>query len=335
MMIILVLFFLGCARNNYNTIKAISTTRSRKSIPTSEIIKGSLVAIETNNTITTSSTAPLLTDSHPIGLTDSHPIDCRDIKKLEIIRYIGKGRQKATFEVKLPSGEHAVAKRCISMYCHKYQEVEKEANKLKILQDQYGRKETIRFFGVCKASESDVTSVRKMLKNGTKLYDLALNFSTGFTSVVELGKPLATEVLWGREKGTKHGNKHMCHTERRKCFASHFTDADIEGFKTVARQYANYSKGPLLLRRSGQNLNTDNCKAEQYILTAAGMRHTDLDMTYLSKKITYHKALEINCAVLRDMIHDDNLNCSAVERSEIPLPDYHINSTDAFNKCSN
>merc|ERR1740124_1854139 len=107
MMIILVLFSLGYARNNYNTIiKAISTARSRKSIPTSEIIKGSLVAIETNNTITTSSTAPLLTDSHPIG--------CRDIKTLEIIRYIGKGIQKAAFEVKLPSGEHAVAKRCIS-----------------------------------------------------------------------------------------------------------------------------------------------------------------------------------------------------------------------------
>jgi len=324
MVIILVLFLLGFTRNNYNTIKAISTTRSRKSIPTSEIIKGSLVAIETNNTITTSSTAPLLTYSHPIG--------CRDIKKLEIIRYIGKGNQKAAFEVKLPSGEHAVAKRCISRYCYKRNLIKNEANLMKNLQDQYGRKETIHFFGYCEAS--DKNSMIRMEESGANLSDLALNFSIGFTSVVELGRPLATEMLWKRESATKNGRKYMCYTEKRKCFASHFTDADIAGLKTVAHQYANYSKSRLLLL-APRNINTDNCNVEQYMLTAAGMRHGDLDMTFAVKNYTYERALEINCSVLRDLTHDDNLNCSAVEHSAIPFPDYHINSTEAFNHCNN
>jgi len=309
--VILVLFVLRRATN-------------RNLMRTSKIIKGSLVAIETSNTITTSSTALLLTDSHPIS--------CREIKKLEVVRYIGKGNQKAAFEVKLPSGEHAVAKRCISRYCYKRNLIKDEANLMKNLQDQYGRKETIHFFGYCEAS--DKNSMIRMEESGANLSDLALNFSIGFTSVVELGRPLATEMLWKRESATKNGRKYMCYTEKRKCFASHFTDADIAGLKTVAHQYANYSKRRLLLLPPW-NINTDNCNVEQYMLTAAGMRHGDLDMTFAVKNYTYERALEINCSVLRDLTHDDNLNCSAVEHSAIPFPDYHINGTEAFNHCNN
>ena len=300
----------------------LSTQRKYYIFATYKTEKNSLaVATKTNNTITTASptAAPLLT--------------CSDIKKLEIVRYIGKGKQKITFDVKLPSGEHALAKRCLSQFCHQGLQIKKEAFLLKGLQEQYGRKETVHFFGECVAS--DYASVLRMHQEGGDTFDdLALNFSIGFTSVVELGNPLAKEALWSTEVATnKNGHRHMCYIEKRKCFATYFTDADIEGFKTVARQYANYSYTPLVMRQPKRQ-NTDNCKVEQYILTAAGMRHADLDMVYPCEDCSYEEALEINCSVLRNVIHDESLNCSAVERSTISYPDHHVNGTEAFNQCS-
>jgi hypothetical protein len=44
-------------------------------------------------------------------------LGCDDIAGLEIVRVLGEGKKKTTFEVKLPSGEHAVAKRCNSYDC--------------------------------------------------------------------------------------------------------------------------------------------------------------------------------------------------------------------------
>jgi hypothetical protein len=37
----------------------------------------------------------------------------------DIVRVLGEGHQKTVFEVKLPSAEHAVAKRCNSYDCEK------------------------------------------------------------------------------------------------------------------------------------------------------------------------------------------------------------------------
>ena len=272
-------------------------------------------------------------------------LSCNDIRNLQIIRLIGKGVQKAVYEVKLPWGEHAVVKRCISHTCVKDQLIEKEGFFFNNLHHQYGD-EAIDFFGACNASkdgiEKNMTSVQASGKKYFLNYldpQIVTNFSVGYTMVMELATPLLS--TWNVLKDGK----------ARYCFSKYFTTADLEALRTVARQYANYSESPLILypdakqasktsTKKGKTVgigNTDNYYAEQYIISKAGLRHGDLDQITKCKNCTYESALELNCRVLSRLVNI-NLNCTLAHSQEIfthfPFQDVHINSTEAVKYCT-
>ena len=249
-----------------------------------------------------------------------HPLlTCSEIRNLEIIRRIGNGERKAAYMVKLPSGKHALAKRCIHKVCLNDQSVAKEASFFMKLQNQYGS-EAVQFYGEC---NSTLPYPRLEYKDRRGFDKAASNFSLGYTSVVELGKPLITTWM-----------KHNANTflDKRKCFARYFTDADLEGFKFIARQYANMSSSPKLLGPESGYI--DNIFAEQYILTKAGLRLGDLDSYETCKKCSYKKAVKHNCKIVSRVVFKD-LKCSLANslKNPVKFPDDHINVTKAFMNC--
>lgn len=108
-----------------------------------------------------------------------------------IIDIIGMRKQKSGYKVQLPSGELALAKRCISLHCVKESFVEKEATVLNHLQEQYGRHETMEIFGECQGSKWRVPHL-----NNEDIEKGAKGFSIGCTSIIALAKPLLCE--WKR-----------------------------------------------------------------------------------------------------------------------------------------
>ena len=369
-------------------------------------------------------------------------LTCTEIQKLEIIRTVGRGKNKIVYEVRMPHTHpptdddddnnndnkalinngtpRMVAKRCYSIQCYKLKNsIKREAVVLEQLQHQYGPQHAIQLYGTCSKKQikgkhvailirDTVVAVAKnsssnsnhtnnsttatTLTERTILDTIARNFSRGFTSVMELATPLLSEYDGFEQIGTvpitthrnnnnssikldPTTNRHLCHSDERKCFASYFTIATttsdtvsnntnngnngngngnhrhprwnhnhyLEDFKSIARQYANYSYGPLVLRNPSRT-RTDNCKFEQYILSSSSsssfpgspprIYHGDLDMVVRcdrnttimnnigsttrsktningsSSSCSYEEALEINCSVLRTMLHDSTLNCS-------------------------
>jgi len=250
--------------------------------------------------------------------------------------------QKAVYEVKLPWGEHAVAKRCITKTCVKDRLIGKEGSFLDNLHRQY-RDKAIDFFGACDGSkigiEKNMTSKIPTGKNYYLRYldpQIVSDFSIGYTLVIELANPLLSD--WGMIEG-KRG---------RKCFSKYFTSADLEAFRTIARQYSNYTPIPLILYpdmitaskkgKKGEHIGTtDNIYPEQYIISKAGLRHGDLDQVTKCKNCTYESALELNCGVV-SRLANNNLNCTLAHSQEIlthfPFPDVHINATEAIKQCS-
>jgi len=249
-------------------------------------------------------------------------LGCSEIGQLPIIDIIGKGKQKIGYKIQLPSGEHAVAKRCVSLKCVKESLVEKEATILKHLQEQNGRHQTLEVFGLCEGSKW-----RPPHLNEEDIEKSANDFTIGYTSIIALAEPLLSE--WKQA---------IIYGKRRKCFASHFTDEDIEGFRTIARQYANYSKYPLTLVSPGKNMKygskSDNQYAENYLLTKAGIRHGDLDSLYPCEKCSYEEALQINCNSV-NWVAKISLNCSTslLPNETLQIKDGHINHTKAETYC--
>jgi len=124
-----------------------------------------------------------------------HPLlTCSEIRNLEIIRRIGNGERKAAYVVKLPSGKHALAKRCINKVCLNDQSLAKEASFFMKLQNQYGS-EAVQFYGECNST----LPYPLLAWNDRRGFDKAAsNFSLSYTSVMELGKPLIT--TWMKHK---------------------------------------------------------------------------------------------------------------------------------------
>ena len=260
---------------------------------------------------------------------DRFVLGCKEIAKLEVIRVLGKGVQKVAFEVKLPWGEHAVAKRCKNYKCTRAGKIREEARLLRELQEQYGD-EAVRYYGECNAA---VVQTEEMV-------DHLSNFSVGYTSVVELGKPLLSS--WK--------------TKDRKCFAEFFTETDIEDIRNIARRYANFSNSPLLLAPIGYT--TDNIFAQQYMTSLGGTRegkinHIDLDMVYSCKETqtrsrnprqldtnrgtcSIDEVLDVNCQVMAKLTNIPNLDCSlypSTQNSAVDSPNHRINASHAASEC--
>jgi hypothetical protein len=249
-------------------------------------------------------------------------LGCADIAGLEIVRVLGEGMQKTAFEVKLPSGEHAVAKRCNSYKCYTGKLIAEEAEIFRGLHKQYGDEGALRFFGECYAPFDKLPS--KKASRSMTIKKRAPDFSVGHTSVIELGKPLLQS--WNIPLDDS-------------CFKGYFTPRDIEDLTNIARRYANYSDSPIMLAPLGKRLLnknitkgtlTDNIHPQQYIVRTGGggtsspsssrgegtIHHTDLDMTYLCMNhykehiCQVDRILEVNCKVISELTGIPLLDCS-------------------------
>jgi len=269
-----------------------------------------------------------LMNKHIVGNTTSYDkkdrtlLGCGEIANLKVLREIGKGKQKVTYKVKLPWGEYAAVKRCLSQSCIAHKYLRKESKLIQEVHEQYGD-QSVRYFGECN------TAYNHTGKKGLNR-DLQ-DFSIGFTSVVELGKPLLTK--WSDMFP--------------KCFAEFYTETDIEDFRNIARLFANLSKSPMMLK-VGEHI--DNIFPQQYITRIGGPREgriklADFDMLEtctIGEKIkngencTFDTALKANCEIMAKLTNIANLNCSlSSSRTKlIPhFPNDHINVSHAVMEC--
>ena len=252
-------------------------------------------------------------------LGNNRPLSCAEIAKLNIVRPLGAGKKKIAYEVILPYGGHGVAKRCNHYTCYKDGLLQEEAHLLKGLYQHYGN-EALHFYGDCSAPYSnDDIPVRNVTGRGTAaiateyIQNHSSSFEVGYTSIVELGRPLLSS--WDLLD--------------RKCFAKYFKPKDIEDLINIARRYAFYTNKPILLGRfhfekDGPKLRTtDNIFPQQYMTRVGGhdegsINHIDLDMTVLgrehyggdNKYCTPKNVLKLNCKIISKLTNIRDLDCS-------------------------
>jgi len=259
-------------------------------------------------------------------------LGCDEIAKLKVLRLIGTGKQKVTYEVKLPWGEHAALKRCKFKKCVEKGFLKKETELTRELHEQYGD-QTVRYFGECNAAYTDINTY--VLK--TQL----TNFSIGFTSVVELGKPLVSSWDIYDKKWDIFDTK---------CFADFYTETDIEDFRNIARLFANFSKSPTMLKINGTS---DNMHPQQYMTRIGGSKEgriklLDLDTLETCKKgeilrngenCTFNTALNLNCEIMAELTNIPDLNCSlhisnsTRTKPDAYFPNHGVNASHAIMEC--
>jgi len=263
-------------------------------------------------------------------------LECKDMEHLEIIRSMGVGKHKQVYEVKLPWGEHAVAKRCKTKRCVQQKRLEHEFAFLSELQHQYGNA-TLQVFGACQPPPPPPPQRcgRKCRAKQLEKYEYTpefdvTDFLVGYTSVMELGQPLIKTWLTEETMTSRDINKY------RKCIAQQFTSDDLEDFRVIAKQFAGHLPHPYLLRPYNDP-DTDNIYAEQYILSNAGICMGDMDMVHECDKCSYEQALEINCEILRRVTFQEDLDCAAtslaVAADSLEKQPIHINMTEAHATC--
>lgn len=283
-------------------------------------------------------------------------LGCKDMANLHITSMISAGHRKIVYEVNVDLGgdrddsannnitttnggggdgqttkkrkvtaAKAVVKRCISHRCIQYGTLVSEARYLQRLQSYYGRNQTIRYYGGCYTKAPK----KQQYGNDTQyLFKIARNFTAGGpASLIERGQLLITP-------GGGRKTKTIAYMKFRKCLARHYTDADLEDFRTIARQYAGYPDYPLLMANPSRKYNS-HIYAEQYVLVDAGIRHSDLDDIFPYRNHTYEEALEINCDTVRKVTFRPDLNCT-LEHSLANPPEntnLHIDVRQAESEC--
>lgn len=189
---------------------------------------------------------------------------CSELVNSTVVREIGTGKQKSTFEIILPNGVHAAAKRCHSLKCINEKELLHEDYFFRNLHLQYG-KDAITYYGMCSYAQ-DVD----------KRHDTLSDFSTGDSLFLELAQPVManwTKMTIGESKKVQPD-----------------TDVDLESLRTIARQYDEFVGGRLLLGK-------DNKYPHQYVRAKAGIRHADFDMVKILPRDS-PSILNENCALL-------------------------------------
>jgi hypothetical protein len=203
----------------------------------------------------------------PISLTTMpvtvrfEPFDCSKISALPIIQKLGVGKQKTVFEVILPSGIRAAAKRCSHKECEERKMLLNEELFYRKLHEKFGDK-ALAYYGFCQFSSK-------------KTFDPRI-LTMGSTLFIELGTPTwPNGTIWRvREEELRPKS-----TE------------DLESLRDIARQYDTFPGGSLLMHR-------DNIYPHQYMRNKAGnLRHIDFDMVDLMPP-PINTTLEENCAVL-------------------------------------
>jgi hypothetical protein len=209
----------------------------------------------------------------------NYKLDCTKVANITVVRELGKGKQKIAYEVILPNGVHAAAKRCrFRRKCAPKQLMARGGAYFQKLHEQYGN-QAMEYYGACNFSYVD--SVRKTTSN----------FTQGYTLFIELGEPLLTAWrAWDNQTAPE-------------------SDLELESLRVIARQYASFNDGSIAL-------GPDNIYAHQYVRTAAGIRHIDFDQTLPQDEFPQNKSiLTHNCEILmgafaRLQKNDTRFNCS-------------------------
>lgn len=265
-------------------------------------------ALQAQQEGTGSDVAAIAAASSPFS--SSPKFNCQtSLPNIKIVKELGRGKRKVIFEVVLPNGEHAVAKRCIDPSgsddrCS--EDLMKEARLFEHLHSQYGDHAII-FHGDCQFTYYTKKEMKQVLKDrGITLEDAAYNdwiiersrdFTRGHTVFLELGVPLKT--TWDEDEGEAK---------------MEFSDQDIEDFRTIARQYDNFNGGRLKL---GKDLKY----VQQYARVKAGIRNVDLDMLQIQAPPA-PSVLYFNChMLLSDLVglkikYDKRYNCTEAYSQE-------------------
>ena len=241
--------------------------------------------------------------------TSTAPLDylnCTEIASLEILYRVGSGQQKRSYAVRLPNGEVGIAKRCHSGLCYKNNYIEKEGQLWQSLYEENGS-QAVRFYGMCRG-EPVTDYTMKYLK------EIKRDFTIGTTVVLELGEPLMP--YWAQGLNLTERDRRY-----RRCFAKFYTPADLADLVRIAQNYANRSKGPIILSSSeSDNAFTDNDCPQQYITvqrntsdgrSTISIKHADFDFASICSNCTYEHALDLNCNIISKL----------VDRTEIPKLD--------------
>ena len=298
--------------------------------PDAAITRSATAIPEHQNDVSTDDTTRTI--SFPIAPEEDTPnktalLGCNDLKDVTIVRTLGKGHKKAVYEVKLPSGESAVIKRNLNAVDQRY--FDHEAFYLKKMHELYGD-QTIKYFGECNVPyRYDEAKMKKLSLKARNFHlnSISSNFTGGGLSyVIQSGQPLVTK--W---EGRKNNDQMF-----RQCLASYFTSADLENFRSIARQYAAIPDHRLFFAKPGKW--NSHVFAEQYALMdgPVGIRHIDLDDLYKCQNCSFDEVLEFNCETVRRVTFTPKLNCSEGYSLKHPVKDMndHINSTEANAKCA-
>ncbi len=190
--------------------------------------------------------------------------DCSQLINSTVVREIGTGKQKSTFEIILPNGVHAAAKRCHSSRCINERRLLYEDYFFRNLFLQYG-KDAIGYYGMCSYPQNWETRYS---------YETMSDFTRGDTLFLELAKPVMAN--WTME------------TEPNQLQPD--AQEDLESLRIIARQYDDFVGGRILLGK-------DNQFAHQYVRAEAGIRHADFDMVKILLPDS-PSILDENCALL-------------------------------------
>ena len=302
-------------------VSTVRTTKSYLSIYQQQ--QGFLLSKETMTTSVVTSMARIteVTPTHPTLSHMSHSassyFNCSHVNDITIVREIGRGDNKITYEVLLPITSatsastnvisvKAAAKRCKSVKCEELGHIKDEEYYFRTLYEQYGAQGddsgdagTIIYYGYCNFDKTSTNITRRIKykgrgRNQKSLYHTEdiVNFAVGPTLFIEMGHPFmnnwhewktvnVTRITKRRERKqtiTKEERKQirLADTQYRPQLPE-----ELESLRTIARQYANYKHGPLLLVG-------DNIHGHQYATFERSGSSSDSNSNATTTRIIRH-----------------------------------------------
>lgn len=199
--------------------------------------------------------------------TLTEPFSCEEVGSVEIARELGRGANKAAFEVILPNGKHVVAKRCWRQGTCERVNQKKELYYLTEFQRQFPRR-SLKVHGFCMFEGSSSNDVQ--------------NFAVGTTLFVEM-----TE----NEVQTFYGKVHVSAPQMRQYKNEHVWSE--EPWFAMLEQYSAFEAGPLLVNDVRVSQYGFNARGQVFSVDLDSFRISPLNGTFDRKR-----ALLDNCLAL-------------------------------------
>ena len=203
-------------------------------------------------------------------------LSCHEMTGLPILSTIGQGHRRVGYEVRLPNGKVAIAKRCLTEECRPH--MQREAALFRELQEVY-ESQAVGFHGYC---DYAFPSIGDGSNHTEMMLHIARNFSSGPTLLLERGEPLMAN-----------------YSKQRKKYK--FTSTDKQDLELIAQQYAHFPRGSILLAVPA--FHTDNHFPQQYARFGGEghIRHIDLEFTFRLGEVGHPHFFPLT---LRDAINE-------------------------------